>query len=233
MAKKEMSFEGSDFILLRRFYKKSPKLFGRSVVNTLNTIAFSSRLALLNTIREQMTVRDDRFAKRQMKVEKAKGTDIRRAESKVGSVTAPRFSGWIEKETGQKPELNRTMTLLARGGSKDKKVRPKARAKPSNNFAKISDFQIKAKSRQHRLIIFMQMMTEQKRQFIMPRRYKGMKRGMYAVRRKKIVLLQRFGPMKVRKAPWMKPTIQREVQAKDFREVWAKNIARVLPRRLR
>lgn len=228
-----MSFEGSDFILLHRFYKKSPRLFGRSVVNTLNTIAFESRIALLDTIREQMTVRDDRFVRSKMKVQTARGSDFRNAQSKVGSVAGPRFSGWIEKETGQKPETNRIATLLARGGSAQKKVRPKARAKTSNHFAKISDFQIKAKSRQHRLIIFLRMMTKQKRQFIMPRKFKGLRRGMYTVRRKKILLLQRFGEMKIKKDPWMKPTIQRELSNKDFRKAWAKNITRVLPKKLR
>ncbi len=233
MPNKEFEFKAEDLILLRRFYKKSPKLFGRSVTNTLNQLAFESRTALINAISEQMTVRDNRFVNRQMRVDQAKGVDIRTAESEVGSISSSRFSGWIEQETGKKPETNRAFTLLARGGSEQNKARPKARAKPYNNFAKISDFTIKAKSRQHRLIIFLQMMVEQKKQFIMPRKYKGMGRGIYRIKRKKIVAVQRFGPVKIRKAPWMKPTIQRDIDLKNIRTIWSNNINRVLPRRLK
>ena len=38
MSKKEFNFTGTDLILLRRFFKKSPKLFGRSVTNTINQV---------------------------------------------------------------------------------------------------------------------------------------------------------------------------------------------------
>ena len=139
----------------------------------------------------------------------------------------------IEQETGKKPETSRAFTLLARGGSEQNKARPKARAKPSNNFAKIGEFTIKAKSKQHRLIIFLQMMVDQKKQFIMPRKYKGMGRGIYRIKRKKIVAVQRFGALKVRKDPWMKPTIQNEINSKVIRSMWANNINRILPRRLK
>ena len=233
MPKKEFEFKAEDLILLRRFYKKSPKLFGRSVTNTLNQLAFQSRTALINTISEQMTVRNPRFVNKQMKVDQAKGIDIRTAESEVGSISGPRFSGWIEQETGKKPETNRTFTLLARGGNEQKQARPKTRAKPSNNFAKIGDFTIKAKSRQHRLIIFLQMMGKQQRTFIMPRRYKRLQRGIYVATKKKISRVQTFGPRTVAKAPWMKPTIQRDIDIKSIRSIWSSNINRVLPRRLK
>jgi len=233
MPNKEFEFKAEDLILLRKFIKNPLSYFGRSVTNTLNQLAFESRTALINTISEQMTVRNNDFLNKKMKVKPEKGIDIRTAESEVGSISGPRFSGWIEQETGKKPETNRTFTLLARGGNEQNQARPKARAKPSNNFAKISDFTIKAKSRQHRLIIFLQMMVDQKKQFIMPRKYKRMGRGIYRIKRKKIVAVQRFGPVKVRKAPWMKPTIQREIDTKSIRSIWASNINRVLPRRLK
>ena len=123
MPNKEFEFKAEDLILLRRFYKKSPKLFGRSVTNTLNQLAFESRTALINTISEQMTVRDNRFVNRQMRVDQAKGVDIRTAESEVGSISSSRFSGWVEQETGKKPETNRAFTLLARGGSEQNGLR--------------------------------------------------------------------------------------------------------------
>jgi len=233
MPKKEFEFNAADLILLRRFYKKSPKLFGRSVVNTINTVAFESRLALLDTIQEQMTVRDNRFISRQMRVDKAKGVDIRTAEATVGSIAGPRFTGWVEQETGKKPENSRMMTLVARRGSIQNKAVPRARAKSSNDFARISDFQIKAKSRQHRLIIFLQMMSRKKKLFIMPRRYKRLQRGVYQASKRKLKRFQTFGDRKVQKEPWMKPTIQHQLKEKDMRKAWATNISRVLPRRLR
>ena len=232
MPKKEFDFNASDLILLRRFYKKSPKLFGRSVVSTINSVAFETRTALIDTISDQMTVRDNRFVSRQMKVDMAKGVDIRTATATVGSIAGDRFSGWIEQETGKKPEKNRTATLLARGGSDVNRIRPRNRLKSSKRLIKISDFQIKAR-RQHRLIIFLQMMSQQKNAFLMPRRYKGMKRGVYVVRRKKIHRIHTVEPMKVRKDPWMKPTIRKTLSEKDMRKAWASNITKVLPRHLR
>lgn len=230
MPNKEFEFKAEDLILLRRFYKKSPKLFGRSVTNTLNQLAFESRTALINTISEQMTVRNPRFVSKQMKVKPAKGIDIKTAESAVGSLSNSRFSGWIEQETGKKNEKNRTFTLLSRGNNEQNTVRPKS--KVNYNWAKISDFTIKAKSKQHRLIIFLQMMVEQKKQFVMPRKYKGMGRGLYRVRRKKIVVVQRFKPMKIRKQPWMKPTINEHIDNKSIRATWASQINRIIPNRL-
>ena len=77
------------------------------------------------------------------------------------------------------------------------------------------------------------MMVDQKKQFIMPRKYKGMGRGIYRIKRKKIVAVQRFGALKVRKEPWLKPTIQNEINSKVIRLMWANNINRILPRRLK
>lgn len=232
MAKKEFNFDGSDLLLLRKFYKKAPVLFARSVVNTLNSLAFTSRTALLATLNDQMTIRDPRFVARQMKVDKAKGTDFMNAESEVGSVSTNRFSGWIEQETGKRSEKNRTTTLLARGGSESNKVRPKNRLKPTKALAKISDFKIKAR-RQHRLIIFLQMMSRQKKSFLMPRKYKGLKRGVYVTSRNKLHRIYTTEPMNTKKSPWMKPTIKRVITSQLIRNTWAEQSVRVLPRRLR
>lgn len=235
MASKEFKFNASDLILFRRFLKKAPKLFNASIIGTLNTLAFETRTALIVRVDEQMQVRDKKFVSRSIQVLKAKGRDFRTAEAVVGSVHRARFSGWIEQETGKKSIKNRTQTLLARGNSESKKVKQKARLKRSNQIAKISDFQIKAKSKAHRLIIFLEMMRRQRKTFIMPRKYKRLKRGVYSVSKggKKLQRIQTFGPRKVNKDPWMKPVVRGQLKQADIRKIWAQNVERMLPKRLR
>ncbi|MCK4871070.1 MAG: hypothetical protein KAS93_08175 [Gammaproteobacteria bacterium] len=232
MPKQEFSFSAADLILLRKFYKRSPNIFGRSVIGTLNTLAFDTRKNLIERIDDQMVIRDKKFINRQMKVLQARGTDIQSAQSEVGSVRTNRFTGWTEQEFGLQKGSNRTLTLMARRGSAQNKASPSARAKPSNNFAKISDFKIKAKSRRHRLTVFLQMMGQQKRRFIMPRRRGKMIRGIYKATSKKLVSLQRFEHKKVVKNPWMEPTIEAKITPQIMRNIWANNISRALPRRL-
>lgn len=241
-------FTAGDLINLRRFYKRAPKMFGRAVVGMLNNVAFEARVELLKTIGSQMNIRNPRFVAAHMKVQKAKGSDISRAVSVVGSVGGARFTGWVEQETGQTDTRNRVYGLFARGGDENKKVSVGRTRKTSNRILRMSDFDIdNAVSDQHRVVIFLQMIDQQKRgkMFWIRRNYKKLKGSTVynmAGRRKRRTSKGSTGsssirrvstdkPMGTRKDPWMQPTIRKTVTTATMRNAWARSINFQLARR--
>lgn len=229
MSVKDFDLDLTDLSKLERLFERSPKLFVRAVVGTINNLAFSQRQKYIEELDERMTVRNEAFVNRQMKVTKAKGRDLGSIEAVAGSVSGPRFSGWTEQERGDTPANNRMITAFGRvAGDESRQAKGKARAKTINKFAKISDYTIKANSRRHRLIIFLQMMIDQKKTFVMPRKYKGLKRGVYFATAKKLRRVQTFGDRKVRKDQWMNP-VNRKIDQREIANHWEKTLNFLLP----
>lgn len=240
-------FTAADLINLRRFYKRAPKAFGRAVVGMLNNVAFDSRFELLEAIDDQMNVRNRGFVTRHMRVEKAKGDDISRAVSVVGSIAGARFTGWVEQETGQPDKRNRVYSLLSRGGSETNKVKPGRTRKSSNRILRMGDFDIdNAASDTHRLIIFLQIMDRDHRgkMFWVRQNYKKLQGdSVYSIQGRKGRKRKRKGfsgggmkrissddPMRTKKDPWMKPTIQRTVTQASMRKAWGRSVAHQVKR---
>lgn len=142
MANELLSLNDKEIRQLTKFYKKSPKKFQFVTANILNKMAFDSRTQSLNVINKKMTVRSPGFVKRSVIVNKANGREsISSQVATYGSAERKGFTGWEEQETGKKQRRKRIPTTAARGGSKQKKVRPSARMKPSNEFVDLEDFE--------------------------------------------------------------------------------------------
>lgn len=232
MAKNEFEMNLNEIENLEDFFKRNGKLFVRAAVGTVNNIAFEQRKNYIEQIEENMTVRNEKFVSRQMRVTTAKARNLDNIQALAGSIKSDRFSGWEEQETGKPSANHRTFTAFGRVSvSMDRQAKGKARAKTNNTFAKISDYTIRATSRRHRLIIFLQMMTERKKAFVMPRKYKGLKRGVYFVKGKQLKRVQTFGQRKVKREPWMKPVNDR-LKQQDISKQWKKTLNYLLPRKL-
>ena len=142
---------------------------------------------------------------------------------------SPRFSGWEEQETGGVSDRSRAFTLTARRGREQNRVAQAARLKPGNTFVTASDVPINARDERNRIRIFIQIMSRRNNEpFILRKRYKRMKKGVYVFKAGKLKQLQQFKPLKVKRKPWMAPTRKQVVTRANIRNQWAKSIRFVL-----
>ena len=214
---------------LEKFYKKAPKKFARASAGMLNNLAFQTRNTALVNIASDLVIRNPRFVASRMQVEKAKSGPMSQQRAEVGSVARDRFSGWAEQETGAEPLRNRVFTLTARRGNNQNQASPSSRLKPGNKIVDINDLNIAATGRMARRRIFIQMMSRRpKEPFVMRRKYKKMRRGVYVFRGKRLLQLQAFDAMKVKRKPWMRPARAKVMTRSNIRAAWAKSIKFVL-----
>ncbi len=221
--------EAKNLIRLHRFYRKAPKMFARASANVLTSFAFGNRRESLEIIKNKMTVRNERFVKGSVRVDKARGNvPLSEQQARIGSIKRDRFTGWVEQETGQKTTRTRTSTLLARGGNISRQVRPAFRLKPGNKFLSPNDFE--GQSPQHRVIVMLQTLSRQnyKKAFVI-KGHKAFRSGLYKLRRKKVMLLWRF---KDRKQPkrvrWLTLGRFKYFKSTNIDQVWANALKRVL-----
>lgn len=239
-----------DVKTLSRFFKRGPDLAVESIVLTLNDLAFSTRRDLIETIGRNMHIRDQRFVNGRMQVQKARGRNISRAVAEVGSVNKSRFTGWVEQETGEPDERERTYSVHSRGGAEANRVQPSRSRKRSNDVLKMSDFNLgNAKNQTHRAIIFMQIIDRKHRNkmFFLPKDHgKLLGNSVYLIggrRRRKtrrakatggaLRRVSRDHTMRTGKQPWMQPTLRGSVSKSLIRERWAHNVNKSLLRRLK
>jgi hypothetical protein len=218
----------SNLINLRKFYKKAPKQFFKAANATLNSFAFGTRKKSLSIIQNKMTIRNQKFVSGSLRVQKSTGTNINNLRSEVGSIKRQRFTGWKEQELGSKPERPRSVTKFARG-SKNRRLRPSFRMKPSNDFLSADDFEIKGGG--DRTTIMLQMIGRRKgkkKPFIIKGSSK-FKSGLYVFRRKKIKRIQTFKQTKKpKRISWMQGGRREFFRTADINKIWAESIRRVL-----
>lgn len=216
---------------LEKFYKKAPKQFARASAGMTNNLAFETRSAALVNIASNMNIRSDRFVNSRMRVDRARSVPISQQRAEVGSLPTSRFSGWIEQETGKPAQRNRVFGIAARRGKERNTASGKARLKLSNQFFTPNDFDISANDEDHRIQIFLQLMSTKHANdpFVMRRKYRKMRKGIYVFsKRGKLKQLQQFGEMKVQRKPWMRPARRRVVTKANVRKQWARAINHVL-----
>lgn len=221
--------EAKNLINLQRFYRKAPKQFARASANVLTSFAFGNHSKSLEIIKSKMTVRNERFVKGSLRVDKARGNVPLSAQiARIGSIVRDRFTGWVEQETGKKTTRTRTTTLLARGGNISRQVRPAFRLKPGNRFASPDEFS--GQSPQHRVTVMLQTLSRQKstRPFII-KGHKKFKPGLYKFLRKKIKRIQTFkNPKQPKRIHWLTGGARLYFRATNIDQVWAAALKRVL-----
>lgn len=218
---------------LEKFYKNAPKKAAKASASVMNRMTFVTRQIAMQQLNKSMTIRNPRFMSRQLKFTKAKVAPISSQFAEVGSVFAENFSGWNEQELGTKTKRTRVQSVIARSGSKSKQVSPSARMKPGKRFGDAQDiYGPKPKTDGHRLFVLYQVLKRKGKKvpFIISRRMKGFGKGLYKMRRKKIVKLQDFEPanQQPKKVKWMTSTLNVLKRSINLKQEWGKALERVL-----
>lgn len=219
-----------EMLKLRKFMKRSPKQFHRVAIGVLNTAAFGTRTEAIKELRSNLIIRNDRFLKSSVRVQKANTREsLNRAESTVGSIGRNRFSGWIEQQTGQSGDKTRTSTSFGRGGSASGDLPVGSRFKRKNI---LSPDRFPGSSPESRSIAMINSLKRRNytRSFIIKgnRKFKG---GLYKIKgRKRIAAVQKFNskPVKPKRLTWLTNARGKFLRSKPLREIWARNIKHVL-----
>lgn len=200
-----------------RMAHKAPRKFAAASGMLLNNMAFGTRQEAINVISERMFVKQPGFVPRRLVVKKSHfRLPISTQVSEVGSLALPRFSGWLEQETGASTNRSRVFTLLARRGSRSRTAVRSARLLSGKDLLSADEMSItNAKNDNRREEIFLRIL--QRRRYRKPfliRKHSKFSPGVYRMRggrkRSKLQLLQSTKPRRVqpRRLPWL--TLARE-----------------------
>lgn len=205
-----------EIIQLRRWYKRQPKKFRRAEIMVLNEFAFGNRRSVVDLLTKRMTIRNPKFLNSRIKVSKA---TMSRAVSVMGTIESPRFSGFVEQEFGTATDRNRVASLLARGGSASKQIKPSLRLKPSADIITKDDYGIE------RNASFLAAATARKEK-------KMIRIGKSILKRRggKFRLVQRINPKnkQPKRRPFMQTSRKIYFSSINLKRVWADKINRVL-----
>ena len=218
----------SDFEKLRKFYQGGAKNFRRAEVGMVNNTAFALRDIILAELDRNMTIRSPGFLKGSVQLEKATFRDV---TAEVGSVDRPRFSGWIEQETGKKDTRTRVQSVAARRSNFKNRVAPRLRLKQGNKRAvRPSDLNFDNSNSAH-IAPFLQMLDRrrEKQPFYIPVAYKRLQRGIYIFLRGKIRRVQNLEPKDTQpdRDRWMTRSVAR-IDQKFLSEQFNKTLAFIL-----
>lgn len=220
-----------ELVQLALLMRRQPLVWNRAATNVLNSFAFGNRTESMKVIRTRMTVRNERFLSSSMRVEKAKlGQDITRKHSEVGSIQRDRFSGWKEQELGTTTKKTRSQSLLARGGTLTKAVRPSVRMKKANAYEKPENFD--GKNLHHRNIVMMQELRRRgyRKPFVI-HGHKRIRSGLYKFHSRKLMILQDFrqpkGPKRVK---WLQGGERKYFAKNKPSDVWHESLKREMKR---
>ena len=232
-------FEGTEVKKLEKFYKGAPGLFNRAARGLLNGFAFGTRNEAIDTIKHRMIVRNEKFVKSRIRVNKTKGSRLDNMFSETGSLpdASGNFQGWVEQEEGKTAKRTRVQTLVARGNNLKNKVRPKYRMKNARNFINENTWDLgDLRDESKRVGIFIKEVIKRnyREPFILTKRYRKMKRGVYIYRSKRILRLQNFESENTqpKRIKWMTIARNNYFRSIDIRKEWAKSINIVLPKKL-
>ena len=153
---------------------------------------------------------------------------------KFGSIKKDRSSGWIEQETGRRSNKDRVATIMGRSGSESKQIKPSIRLKQGRRFKSAQDFEPNG-SVGRTLMMLMKLKREKyKKPFVVRRRNKYKRRGMYKFVRGKAKLLYAFNTKKVRPARvvWLRGGSRVDNNKNNIRDRWGVAIEKQLQPRI-
>ena len=222
-----------DLVKLLGYLDRAPRKFAAAQTMWVNRAAFGTRTNALDHINRTMIVRSAAFTKNRVRVKKApRGSMYKNREAVVGSVKTPRHTGWAEQEGLRSDERDKTITLAARGGSKQNRVRPSMRLKKNKRHPKPTDF--KGRSRRQKANAMLQEIgaTRSKKPFVVFG-HRHLKSGLWrfgngSKGRRKLIPVQLFSqkPQKPRKNPWMRDSVKKYFRRLNRKQVWKDIIRR-------
>lgn len=221
----------SDFERLKKFYRGGAKNFRRAEVGMVNNTAFALRDIILAELDRNMTIRSPGFVKGSVRLQKA---TFRNVTAEVGSIERPRFSGWIEQETGKKDTRTRVQTVAARRSNFKNRVAPRLRLKKGNKRAiRPSDVGLKNDISFPDVPGFLQILDRrrEKQPWYLPVGYKRLQRGIYIFLRGKIRRVHNLEPEDTQpeRDRWMTRSVAR-IDQKFLSEQFNETLAFILKR---
>lgn len=213
---------------LRRWYGEQPKLVRIACGRMLNAFAFGTRIEAIRVIDREMTVRNERFVRSRMQVTKASTrSPVPVQRSLAGSVAKPRFSGWVEQETGEPTQRNRFATLLGRSGDEQKQMRHIVRLKPKHDVITPEDYDQKGGARN--IGGFKAMVIRKGENRLI--RIKG---GIYKRRRKKLELVQSLKRKQPKRLRWLRRARAIYFKKTDLDRLWRRTVDQLVqpPRKM-
>ena len=225
MGKDEFQFSAPDLINLRSLWKRAPKKMRAVSAGVLNSQAFALKKIILRVLDDEIIIRRSGFVKRQVKVDKARSVPIDRQVAEAGSVFAKGFDGWEELEFGDRGKQKFVATRFARGGGWEGRIKPRFKVNRANPPKRISDFRIEnARDKQHRLVIFLNIMRTRKESFAIPRKIGAMEPGTkYIFNNGRIKSISRPKTKKSRRIKWMTKSINLLTREVNILKLWEKN----------
>lgn len=209
-----------------KFYEVAPFKARKATARLLSQFAFGTRQKAIKEIHKTMTVRSPKFVERSIIFKSAKASRIEDQVAITASISRPRFTGWREQEDGLVDQRTRTQSLLARGNNFAKKVKPSVRLKPGRSFIKLGDFGTPSGPNQIPAFIKIVKGKYKNRPFILNKKYKQIKRGVYKFVRNKMQILQNFEAKrrKPKSNPWMTNARRKYFSSTDIDAEWGKAI---------
>jgi len=211
-----------------------PQELPRSTANVLNGLAFEARKTDIDILKQHLVVRNPRFLKSSIQVQKARPGRIEQQIALVGSVKRERFTGWAEQEHGTPMKRGRITTPKSRGGNRSGIVKQSARLRQGRAFIRPEKFQ--GRSLQQRFQFMMRVLGSRQGSSMSAQNYfllsqpvptkRGrLNRGLYVLVGHRIVRLQGFDTAKrVQRAPWNDMMIERLHKGKYIRHLWGKQL---------
>jgi hypothetical protein len=214
---------------------KAPRKFAAATGMTLNNQAFGSREQSITIIKNNITVRNERFVFGGIRVKKSHFRQpIETQVAVYGSIRRPRWTGLKEQELGTKTD-RRAFTLAGRRGSKGRPAMPSARLKPGKPFISPSDY--KGRNGTMRVLMMLAHLRRisYRKAFIL-RGHRKIKPGLYKLkggkRGKKMIMLQTFQPRseQPRRVRWMSGGVRQYFGSFAWRRAWRNALKRAFVR---
>lgn len=230
MPKQMFDLDDRDLLRLKSVYQRAPREFAKATAGMLNTFGFKSRDASLDIIQQRMIVRSRGFVKSSVRVQMTR-KDIPTNEQEViyGSLDRPRFTGWVEQETGKRDPRRRTPMTFARGGDKRKRIKSGLRMKPGRTFRSSSE--VKGIDDHHRAVVMLQIAFRQKgrRTPFLLKGHRTLPNGLYQIRSGSLHLVQSFEDPKtaIKRVRWMSGGVRRMSKQIDIRQLWGSELNRI------
>ncbi len=227
--------EMRDMAKLSEFFRRSPRKAARAMAMMVNDAAFTARGDVFSQIDRTMTLRSPGFVKSRLRVEKAPlSAPLGSAESRLGMIETERFGGLVAQQRGVGEERGRVATLLARGNSEAKRVRPSARMRPGETFEDQDDYP--GSGDKQAVIMLSKLRRRRHRRPFIIRDHRKIKPGLFKFAgrgQKDLRKLQSLEPpKKTHTNRWMTDGMRRWEQAYNEREAWRKALTKVWGRRI-
>ena len=107
----------------RKALLATPKELRLASKEALNKMGLELRDKAIAQIMSTMTVRNQSYVRKVMRVEFTKAVWIEQQKVTVGSTKFGNVTGWAEQEDGSEAKRDRTMALFSRGGSQGSQVK--------------------------------------------------------------------------------------------------------------